>query len=213
MFAKQLPDEPADQAAFTRRFDDFYSQFAGAYAWAVKYLPVWKTWLRTTLPHIEGERVLEVSFGTGYLLSQYGARHHCIGLDYNARMVATAGTHLQEDGLKVPLVQGDVAHLPFPDASFDCLVNTMAFSGYPDGAAAMGELRRVLRDDGRLVMLDIAYPKRKRPFGVGIVNLWKLSGDLPRDMPALFERTGFEFSDEEIGGFGSVHLYLARKRG
>jgi hypothetical protein len=31
-------------------------------------------------------------------------------------------------------------------------------------------------------------------------------------MPPLFERFGFELSEQEIGGFGSVHLFLATKR-
>ncbi|MEX2080419.1 MAG: hypothetical protein WEC33_02295 [Dehalococcoidia bacterium] len=59
------------------------------------------------------------------------------------------------------------------------------FSGYPDGERAMAELHRVLRRLGR---------------------------DLIRDMPPLFERFDFEVHEEEIGGFGSVHLFVATKR-
>jgi len=55
-----------------------------------------------------------------------------------------------------------------------------------------GARHRVLRSRGRLVMIDVGYPRD--------------------DMLPLFERFGFEVHEQEVGGFGSVHLYLATKR-
>ena len=66
--------EPADGEEFTERFDRSYSRIAAVYDVAVRWLPVWKTWLKKAIPHIQGERVLEASFGTGYLLTQYAGR-------------------------------------------------------------------------------------------------------------------------------------------
>ena len=45
---------------------------------------------------------------------------------------------------------GTVEALPYPDATFDPVVNTMAFTGYPDGAVASAELARVLTLGGRM---------------------------------------------------------------
>ena len=59
------------QVGFTEKWDSFYSRYAGAYDWAVKHLPLWKNWLKRAIPEIKGPRVLEVSFGTGYLMSRY----------------------------------------------------------------------------------------------------------------------------------------------
>jgi hypothetical protein len=67
-------NEPADRRAFTERFDRFYTRFAPAYDRLVKALPVWKTWLGRALPHLVGPRVLEVSFGTGYLMTRGSLR-------------------------------------------------------------------------------------------------------------------------------------------
>ena len=64
-------DEPEDPQLFTERFDRFYSRFAHSYDWLVKTLPVWRNWLNHVIPHVQGERILEASFGTGYLLTQY----------------------------------------------------------------------------------------------------------------------------------------------
>jgi len=204
--------EPENQKAFTDEFDSFYTRFAGMYDFLVKSLPVWKNWLRRALPHVQGPRVLEVSFGTGYLLTQYAGRFQAFGIDYNAAMAKTAQKNLQRRGLTAALQQADVAHLSYADHSFDTLVNTMAFSGYPDGVAALTEMGRVLKPGGKLVMVDIDYPKDRNRLGMAMTKFWMTSGDIIRDMGKLFDELGWEFQEEEIGGFSSVHLYLAEKR-
>ncbi|MFQ5568601.1 MAG: hypothetical protein ACE5G0_02935, partial [Rhodothermales bacterium] len=64
-------NEPDDSTEYTQKLDEEYSKYARAYDAAVKVLPVWKTWIKTVIPHIEGRRVLEASFGTGFLLMHY----------------------------------------------------------------------------------------------------------------------------------------------
>ena len=49
--------------------------------------------------------------------------------------------------------------LPYPDASFDSVINTMAFTAYPDGQRVFEEISRVLKPGGRIVMVDINYPR------------------------------------------------------
>jgi len=204
-------DEPTDGATFTREHDRIYTRFAGVYAGAVRRLPLWKTWLARALPHIAGPRVLEVSFGTGYLLTRYADRVEAHGVDVNRRMVLTAGEELRRAQRHASLVQANVEALPYADASFDSLVNTMAFSGYPDGRRALAEMTRVLRPGGRLILMDIGYPADRNRLGMWIADLWKLSGDLLRDMGRLFSEARLEFSHEEIGAFGSVHLWCATR--
>jgi ubiquinone/menaquinone biosynthesis C-methylase UbiE len=203
--------EPPDPQAFTARFDRLYSRLARPYDFAVKLLPTWRRWLTPALAHIRGPRVLEVSFGTGWLLSRYAADFETHGVDLNERMVALARRNLRRAGITAELRQANVEALPYPDARFDTVVNTMAFTGYPDGEKAMAELQRVLRPHGRVVMIDVGYPRDGNRLGSALAGLWKRSGDLIRDMPPLFERFGFEVHDEEVGGFGSVHLYVATK--
>ena len=204
--------EPENQKGFTAEFDSFYTRFAGAYDLLIKFLPVWKNWLKQTLPHIQGPRVLEVSFGTGYLLTQFADRFQVFGIDYNAAMAQTAKQNLQQGGMTANLHQADVAHLPFANNSFDTLVNTMAFSGYPDGKTALTEMGRVLKPGGKLVMIDIDYPNDHNRFGMALTKFWMASGDIIRDMESLFRELDWEFQEEEIGGFGSVHLYVVEKK-
>ena len=204
--------EPTDKEQFTQQYDRTYTIIAGIYDLAVKFLPVWKSWLKQALPHIQGPKVLEVSFGTGYLLTQYADRFETHGVDYNEKLVSVARDNLKEQGIAVKLQRGDVESLPYDDETFDCVVNTMAFTAYPDGMKAMSELHRVLKTGGRLVLIDIEYPSDRNWLGMKMTRFWAALGDIIRDMDAVFRQFDFEYTDREIGGFGSVHLYVAEKK-
>ena len=106
--------------------DKLYTRTARLYDLGVKVLPVWKTWLERALPYIQGQRVLEVSFGTGYLLMQYADRFETYGVDINARMVAVAKRNLENSGMRADLKQGNVEQLPYEDEYFDAVISTMA---------------------------------------------------------------------------------------
>jgi ubiquinone/menaquinone biosynthesis C-methylase UbiE len=175
---------------------------------AVKVLPIWKTWLRRALPHIRGRRVLEVSFGTGYLMTHYAGLFDVYGVELNARMLSVAMKNLRKARLSAYLQQGTVEDLPYEDRFFDTVVNTMAFSGYPNGAKAMAEMRRVLASGGRLVLIDINYPADRNWVGTRLTRCWQLSGDIIRDVDRILVAHGFDYRDIEIGGFGSVHMYI-----
>jgi len=193
------------------RQDQAYTRWAKAYDWGVRALPLWKTWLRPALAPIRGPRVLETSFGTGWLMTQYASRFETSGIDFNAEMIATAQRNLARTGLRTGLCQADVAALPFDAASFDTVVNTMSFSGYPDPDAAMSEILRVLVPGGRLVLIDVNYPNDGNRFGTWLAQSWTRAGDRINDLVRLLDGAGFTYTDTEIGGWGSVHLYVATK--
>ncbi len=203
--------KPQDEKRYTEEQNQFYTKTAGFYDWAVKALPVWKTWITSVIPHIKGPRVLEASFGTGYLLMQYADRFDTFGIDYNEKMLATAKSNLGKKGITAKLEQANVESLPYENEMFDSIVSTMAFSGYPDGLKAMSELHRVLKKGGRLLLVDINYPANRNWLGMQAVKFWTSAGDLIRDMVPIFEQFDFAYTNEEIGGFGSVHLYIAEK--
>lgn len=203
--------EPLDKESFTAEFDQFYSRFAQVYALAIKLFPIWRRWISQVLPHVQGPRVLEVSFGTGYLLDLYEPDVDVVGVEYNKEMIGVARRNLNGRRRSLSLQQADVSNLPFQSEIFDTVVSTMAFTAYPDGKAAMAELNRVLRNGGRLVMVDINYPRDGNRLGLLFASIWMKLGDILRDMDLIFKEAGFEYTDEEVGGWGSVHLYVATK--
>lgn len=203
--------EPQDAEAFQDGFDRTYTRIAGVYDFAVKTLPVWKTWLKHALPHIKGRRVLEVSFGTGYLMTHYAGQFEVHGIELNAKMVSVATKNLSRAGLSADLGQGTVEDLPYEDFFFDTVVNTMAFSGYPSASKAMSEISRVLAPAGRLVLIDVNYPANGNWMGTTLTRGWQYAGDLVRDMDRVLTDHGFQYEDVEVGGFGSVHLYVCHQ--
>ena len=213
MATSRPTNEPANAERFTREWDRAYTAWAQPYDLAVRLLPIWKTWIRRALPHIVGPRVLEASFGTGYLISQYAGIFETHGIDYNRRMVTIARKNLLHAGRKAALIQGNVEALPYPDASFDSLINTMAFSGYPNGVQALAEMKRVLRNDGKLILIDFTFPPDRNWLGSRLAMFWERSGDVLRDMATLFHDCDLDYTDESIGAWGSVRLYVATKTG
>ena len=204
--------EPVDARAFQESFDTFYTKTARLYDLAVKFLPWWTTWLESALPNIQGQRVLEVSFGTGYLLMQYADKFETHGIDINARMVDVARENLEKKGISADLKQANVEQLPYADEYFDTVISTMALSGYPDGARAMSEIRRVIKPGGRLILIDVYYPANHNWLGMKMTRFWGRLGDIIRDVGRLLEEHGFDYEDREIGGFGSIHMYICNRR-
>lgn len=201
--------EPEDPGKFTHQYDNFYTRFASLYDRLVKTLPIWQNWIESALPWIVGPKVLEVSFGTGYLLTKYAGQYETYGVDLNRRLSQVANENLRQAGLTACLQVANVESLPYADAAFNTVVNTMAFTAYPNGRMAFAEMSRVLKPGGRIVMVDVNYPSEGNWIGSILTKGWQAGGDIIRNMPELFEGFGYECSDQEVGGFGSVHLYVA----
>jgi ubiquinone/menaquinone biosynthesis C-methylase UbiE len=205
--------EPEDVQQFTAQNTTFYSRSATAYDRLVKFFPLWRNWLDNVLPWIQGPKVLEVSFGTGYLLTRYAGQFETYGIDLNQNLARVTRDNLQHSELTAHIQVANVESLPYPAAVFDSIVNTMAFTAYPDCQAAMAELTRVLKPGGRLVIVDINYPHNANKIGTLLTRGWQAGGDIIRDQPGLLKSFGFQVTDREVGGFGSVHLYVATKPG
>jgi len=197
---------------YTNRMNKAYNWMAKGYSAFMFFLPVWKKWIKSVIPHIKGDIILEISFGNGYLMSQYASsKYEIYGIDYNKKMVEVARKRIANKGFDINLIKGNVEKLPFPDDSFDTIINTMAFTGYPDGRKAIGEMKRVLKPGGRILLIDFDYPKNRNVFGFFIVRLWEKFGDIIKDIEALLSEREFDYKHFSVGGFGSVHLYIAIK--
>jgi len=109
-----------------------------------------------------GQRVLDVCAGTGDLAMRCADEMRgsgtVIGLDFTAPMLARAARKQRGLGLRIAWLQGDALSLPFPDGSFDRVVIGFSTRNLADLTAGLREMLRVLRAQGRLIVLETGYP-------------------------------------------------------
>jgi ubiquinone/menaquinone biosynthesis C-methylase UbiE len=116
--------------------------------------------LRAVLRPEPGERLLEIGVGTGYYsldLAEWVGSDGTLELfDLQPKFLDHVMRAAGERGLTnlVP-TQGDATALPFEDASVDGVVLTAVLGEIPDTAAALLEIRRVLKPGGRLVVGEL----------------------------------------------------------
>lgn len=198
---------------YTDKMNKEYNWMAKGYDSFMIIFPLWKIWIKNIIPHIKGDKVLEVSFGNGYLMTQYASeKYEIYGIDYNEKMLEITTNKIKKINIKAQLSQGNVEKLPYPDNTFDTVINTMAFTGYPNEEKAMSEIKRVLKQDGSLLLVDFDYPNNRNRFGYMIVRLWEKFGDIIKDINSILMKYNFDYKDISVGGFGSVHLFIAQKK-
>jgi len=144
-----------------------YDRKAGYYdAWGVKTEAKARKIALEFAQIRNGEAVLEVAVGTG-LMFETIVRNNPDGInegiDLSDGMLAKA----KEKVLTLPakhvhLQRGDARSLPFPDAHFDLLINGFMFDLIPEEefAPILAEFHRVLKADGRLVLMNMSLPRR-----------------------------------------------------
>lgn len=114
----------------------------------------------------DGEDVLEVAVGTGLAFARIleaNPSGRAEGIDLTTAMLALAekkAARTGHDNYRLRL--GDAYDLPFPDASFDVVINNYMFDLLPeqDFVKVLGEFKRVLRPGGRLAMINMTHGAR-----------------------------------------------------
>ena len=137
-------------------FESLYGPFAWAYDWVSRtfFLGQWRLWQRASLRFIEGKRVLEVGMGTGNLQIDLLKRgYDAYGIDLSPQMLREATRKARRLGVEqFKVCRATASALPFPSDYFDSVVSTFP-SEYISQADTLGEIARVLKPGGRLVIV------------------------------------------------------------
>lgn len=97
------------------------------------------------------ERILEVGYGSGVFLPHLARRCRrlfAVDVHHNAPPV---DVRLRRDGVSAQLLRGSALGLPFATGTFDAVVAVSTLEFVPDVQAAVDELVRVTRTDGRVL--------------------------------------------------------------
>jgi SAM-dependent methyltransferase len=148
--------------------------------------------------------VVEIGFGSGLNIPFYPAEvtdvaavePADVGWQLAAKRVAATAVPMRRAGL-------DGQALPFPDASFDAAVSTWTLCTIPDVAAALRELRRVLKPGGTLHFVEhgLAPDERVRAWQHRFEPLQKrVAGGchLTRPIIDLLSAAGFSITEVEV---------------
>jgi len=192
-----------------------------------------RRWRRVTVEQAvsPGDRVLDACCGTGDLAIAARKRGaaEVVGLDFSAQMLERARRKAPE----IEWLLGDVLALPFEDASFDSATVGFGIRNVDDLEAGLRELRRVLRDGGRIAILEITTPRgvlapfyrvwfdrvvpllgRVLPGGAAYTYLPASVRrfPVPEELSRLLEATGFDAVRFHLFAGGIVALHVGEAR-
>ena len=97
---------------------------------------------------------LMVAAGTGNDFKFFPPNMHVIAIDISPKMLERAGRKVLAYPGTIELRKMDVCNLEFPDASFDTVATAFTFCSVPKPVSGLRELRRVLKPDGQLLMIE-----------------------------------------------------------
>jgi len=98
-----------------------------------------------------GSTVLDAGCGTGAHTARFAARgFSCTGVDISEHAISMASAKVPD----AQFLSAPLEDLPFSSESFDCVHSRGVLMHIPDWRAAVAELCRVLKENGKIVILD-----------------------------------------------------------
>ncbi|MFJ5381068.1 class I SAM-dependent methyltransferase [Cupriavidus sp. CER94] len=158
--------------------------------------------LRQALAHLKPvahSRVLDLGCGAGHAsFAAATVANEVVAYDLSADMLEVVAGAARDRGLSnITTRQGAAERLPFDDASFCAVISRMSAHHWRDVPAALREIRRVLKPNGKVVLIDIVGAEDP------LCDTWLQSVELLRDpshirdytpvgWARLFGQAGFE---------------------
>ena len=160
--------------------------------------------------------LLDLGTGTGRMLELFGPHiERGLGIDLSLDMLAIARARLERAGLRHCSVrQGDIYDLAVPRDAFDVVIVHQVLHFLDDGARAISEAARVLRPQGRLLVIDFAphdleflreeHAHRRLGFAAETVSQWMSAAGLAVELHETLQ------PEPDGDGKIAVSLWLAR---
>jgi ubiquinone/menaquinone biosynthesis C-methylase UbiE len=140
MSTEEIADAYADVADRLARWSRLDQLFAGRY--------------RRRQFEAAAGRVLDVACGVGTNFPYLSGADEVVGIDACPDVLAHARDELDHRALEGDVRRMNAQALEFPDDSFDTVVSSFSTCTFPDPIAALEEMGRVCRPDGRILLLE-----------------------------------------------------------
>ncbi|MFC4767129.1 class I SAM-dependent methyltransferase [Effusibacillus consociatus] len=153
--------------------------------------------IRKKLVHNLPGNVLEIGSGTGLNFPYYKEAQKVIAIEPEPIMIERSLTRAKNAHVPIEVISAKSEQLPFPDNSFDAVVNTLVLCTIPDPVKALAEINRVCKSDGKVlffehVRLDDPILGRLQDW---LTPVWKRLCDgchLNRNTLELIKQAGFK---------------------
>ncbi|HEX6043986.1 MAG TPA: class I SAM-dependent methyltransferase [Pyrinomonadaceae bacterium] len=191
------------------RYDDFAEHYEGVMSplqrWGLAGLRV------EVLRSLPAGRVLEIGAGTGLNFVHYPPDAHGVATEFSREMLKIARDKPRPP--RVQLLQNRAEELPFQNDSFDAAFATLVFCSVESPLRAFGELRRVVRPGGMVVLLEHVRPRGILGPLFDLLNVFtvRLFDDhVNRRTAKLVSEAGLEVVDVKSRLLGIVNLIKCR---
>jgi ubiquinone/menaquinone biosynthesis C-methylase UbiE len=168
----------------------------------------------------QGEQVLDVGCGTGVLTRRaadaVGPAGAVLGIDPAPAMIAAAQRYAARDGSDASFRVAAIENLPIVSGRFDVVLSSAMLHHLPPKTKLQGlqEVYRVLKDGGRLIVVDV-----DRPATLWWLVVWPLLfmpsvvPNLRGEIPEYLERAGFKMIEARGRWGGLLSFWVAYKEG
>ncbi len=171
---------------------------------------------RRLLGEVTGS-VLEIGVGTGVNLRYYHGVERVTAVDIHLgrlRGAAQKGMERENGDFPYAVNLADAQQMPFADNQFDTVVGALVFCSIPDPAKALVEIQRVLRPNGRLLLLE--HVRGQNPVARRLTDWlqppWfalQHECHLNRETETAVAEAGFRIKSSSVHGFGVIQLIEA----
>jgi ubiquinone/menaquinone biosynthesis C-methylase UbiE len=187
-------------------YDKFAKGYDRAFApFEKRFLAAWRKETLSFLP--ENARILEIGAGTGANFDFYPPCRHAVASEISIKMLEFAGRKTD----RIELVQARAEALPFAANSFDAAFATLVFCSLRKPENAFAELRRIVKQGGRIVLLEHVRPNGLTGFLFDFLNIFTVAlieDHLNRQTAKLAENAGLKILEIRRKAFGIVNLIV-----
>ncbi|MEO1535239.1 MAG: bifunctional demethylmenaquinone methyltransferase/2-methoxy-6-polyprenyl-1,4-benzoquinol methylase UbiE [Planctomycetota bacterium] len=165
----ELASSPHEHSDKPTKVRNMFAAIARSYDLNNRVHSFWRdqAWRKTAVKMAQvkpGDRVLDCACGTGDLTMAFAKTEaaEVIGSDFTQEMLDIAGTKQPQLGSvssKVTYEQADATNLQYDNESFDVISIAFGIRNVDDPAKALAEFHRVLKPDGRLIILEFDTPR------------------------------------------------------
>ncbi len=187
-------------------YDKFSDRYDKAFApFEKRFLQKWRSETLTYLP--ENAKILEIGAGTGANFEFYPKSKCAVASEISIKMLEYARTKTDF----INLVQADAENLPFAENTFDAAFATLVFCSIPNPENAFRQLQKVVKPNGKIILLEHVRPKGVFGFAFDFLNIFTfalIEDRFNRQTAKIAEKSGLKIVEIKEKAFGIVNLIV-----